>query len=52
MNTDRVKRIEVINHFEDKGREYVFWNDKAHITLSLQDDGKTLKIFIEDYEKV
>jgi hypothetical protein len=53
MNTDQVSRVEIINHLEDKGREYVFWDDKAHITISLQDDGRTLKIFIEKkYEKV
>lgn len=37
-----LSRVEVIG---PDGREYVKYHNK--ITLSLQDDGKTLKIFLE-----
>ena len=51
METDKVNRVEVIDHtksLEDGGgREYVFWEESAKVTLSLQDDGRTLKVFIE-----
>jgi len=36
-------RIEVV---DDSGRAYVNWSKNNNIKLSLQDDGKTLKIFI------
>lgn len=42
-----VNRIEVINHSESgEGREYVKHNIFIY-DLSIQDDGKTLKIFIK-----
>lgn len=38
-----VNRLEII---DDSGRSYVNWQDKPiEILFSLQDDGKTLKIF-------
>lgn len=43
MNLDKVTRLEVI---DDLGRTYVNWDKRNKIELSLQDDGKTLKIFI------
>ena len=51
MELDKVNRVEVIDHpksFEDGGgRAYVIWKDRPlKIELSLQDGGKTLKIFI------
>lgn len=50
--TSKVNRVEVINHTkpieEGGGRAYVFWEDKAKVELSLQDDGRTLKIFISN----
>lgn len=52
MNTEKVNRVEVINHTkpieEGGGRAYVFWEDKAKVELSLQDGGRTLKIFISN----
>lgn len=43
INKEKISRIEVISK---KGREYV--NDDCKISiLELQDDKKTLKIFIE-----
>lgn len=54
MDTTKVNRIEVIDHTAgDRGRVYTFWNeyDKTDISnpkveLMLQDDGRTLKVFI------
>lgn len=43
MNTSNVTRVEVI---DELGRSYVNWNEFNKIELQLQDDGKTLKIFI------
>lgn len=42
----KVSRLEVISY--DKGREYVNWSKEWVLNLeeSLQDDGRTLKIFI------
>ena len=52
MNTDNVTRLEIIDHTrpleEGGGRTVIFWDDNKNIELSLQDGGKTLKIFIED----
>ena len=59
MNTDKVTRVEVIDHFhEDGGRVYSFWEKGVEgkvymlkekgvdVTLDLQDNERTLKIFI------
>jgi len=56
MNEDfsNVNRVEVIDHTDptptdfDRGRVYVKWEDKLNVQLSLQDDGRTLKVFIKD----
>ncbi len=58
MDTSRVTRIEVIDHtkpWEDGGgRCYTFWNEydtsdiqKPKVEVLLQDDGRTLKVFIQ-----
>jgi hypothetical protein len=39
-----ITRVEVITH--DEGRVYVNWEKDNKITTSLQDDGRTLKIFV------
>ena len=45
MKTEKVTRLEVI----EKGmRKYVKWNCK--IKTDIQDNGRTLKIFVEDGE--
>ena len=44
MNVDKVIRIEVI---DEKGRSYVNWNSNNIVELQLQDDERTLKIFIK-----
>jgi hypothetical protein len=38
-----ITRVEVIT---DTGRDYVNWEEDNKITTSLQDDGKTLKVFV------
>lgn len=58
MDTSKVTRVEVIDHtkpMEDGGgRCYTFWNgydtaDKKDpkVEVQLQDDGRTLKVFIK-----
>lgn len=47
----RVNRIEVINHASTGmfGRSLVKWEDQDfRVRLSMQDEGRTLKIFLED----
>ncbi len=50
MDTSKVSRVEVIDHtntVEDGGgRAYTFWGKSAVVDLSLQDEGRTLKVFI------
>lgn len=50
MRTDKVTRIEVIdytpNNTEKCGRVFVKWNKDLKVELSLQDDGRTLKVYI------
>ncbi len=47
MDTSKVTRIEVIDHQSDPviGRVYTKWGCEK-VELQLQDDGRTLKIFI------
>lgn len=44
METKNVTRVEVIDH---TGRSYVNWNILNRVTVSLQDDGRTLKVFVD-----
>lgn len=51
MNTSKVTRLEVVDlkkNADPKGRVYINWHRNNKIELSLQDDGRTLKIFIQD----
>jgi hypothetical protein len=43
MNIHKVNRVEIIT---EEGREHVYWHH-YRVTCQLQDDGKTLKIFVE-----
>lgn len=45
-----VNRLEVINHTEGgSGREFVKWaEERFEVELSVQDDGRTLKIFLSE----
>lgn len=46
---EKVNRFEVIDHTADgAGRAFVKWKDKLTITFDFQDDGRTLKVFIND----
>jgi hypothetical protein len=45
VSLEKVTRLEVI---DGKGRSYVNWNNRNVISLSFQDDFKTLKIFISN----
>jgi len=46
---EKVTRVEVI---DEKGRSYVNWNKNNQVFISLQDDNRTLKIFIsKDFTK-
>jgi hypothetical protein len=40
---NRITRVEVI---DENGRSYVNWEEDNDITLSYQDDGRTLKVFV------
>ena len=47
IDTSKITRIEVI---DESGRAYTDYNVK-HTTLSMQDNNKTLKLFIENKDK-
>ena len=42
----RVTRLEAIT--PKYGRTTIFWDDNLEINLSFQDDGKTLKVFVDE----
>lgn len=47
MDTSKVTRFEVIDHsFTGKGREFV--RHGVTVEFSVQDNGKTLKVFLRD----
>lgn len=51
MNTEKVNRLEVI---DETGRAYVkglIYGTPVKVQLSVQDDGRTLKIFVEPAPK-
>lgn len=52
MNVEKVTRIEVVDHQSEPmiGRAYTKWNCEK-VELSLQDDVKTLKIFLSSKNK-
>ena len=43
LEMTRITRVEVI---DENGRSYVNWEEDNDITLSYQDDGRTLKVFV------
>jgi hypothetical protein len=55
MIIDKVTRVEVINHAKSLekggGRAFVFWHDNIKVELDLQDNDKTLKVFISLKDK-
>ena len=48
MDTSKATRVEVI---DQNGRSYVNWKDSNVVETMLQDDGKTLKVFITNKNK-
>jgi hypothetical protein len=51
MKTENVTRFELIDHRRnsaDYGRIFVAWDENLATKVSVQDDGKTLKVFITD----
>ena len=42
-----INRVEIITH--DEGRVYVNWEKDNKIVTSIQDDGKTLKVFVNTH---
>lgn len=52
LDLTKVSRIEIIDHTPTgTGRDYVKWEDQLDVKLSLQDDGRTLKVFISEPEE-
>jgi len=56
MNTNKVNRVEVIDHtkiakeFGEFGRVFTKWEDDIEVEISMQDNDRTLKVFIKDRE--
>jgi len=51
-DTSKVNRVEVINHAHlGKGREFVIWQEGLKVKFDLQDDGRTLKIFLSSTQE-
>lgn len=50
IDVNKVNRVEVIDHTKDfengGGRAFVLWEKGIHVNLVLQDQDRTLKIFI------
>lgn len=42
----RITRIEVI---DQSGRSYVNWDENNDVWYQLQDDGRTLKVFVDTH---
>lgn len=53
MNTEKITRIEVIDHQSEPiiGRAYTKYNCQ-NVEVDLQDDGRTLKIFITKKKEI
>ena len=52
MNMEKVTRFEVIDHTTDGSQGRVLVQYDVVVQLSLQDDGRTLKVFLGDKEGV
>ena len=46
-NENKLTRVEVIDWKNGGGRLLTFWEEDAKIWIDLQDEGRTLKVFIE-----
>ena len=50
MDMSNVTRVELIDHRRNsktQGRAFVAW-DCGQVAVSMQDDGRTLKVFVSD----
>jgi hypothetical protein len=47
MNNNELSKVTRVELIDDSGRVYVLRKDGIRVWTSIQDDGKTLKIFIE-----
>lgn len=51
LDYPKVNRVEVIDYTKELARDYVNWKDESvKVWVSLQDDDRTMKIFIEPVE--
>ena len=50
ISTEKVTRVEVIDFYGNKGRIFFDWQENNEVKLSLQDENRTLKIFISKKE--
>jgi|AntAceMinimDraft_18_1070375.scaffolds.fasta_scaffold04883_6 hypothetical protein len=48
MKLDKCTRVEVI---DEKGRSYINWKPTNKVEISIQDNSKTLKVFISQTSK-
>lgn len=54
VDTPWVNRVEIIDNTKptendtERGRVYVKWENNIKVTLSFQDDDRTLKVFIDN----
>ena len=46
LDTSRVTRVEVIDHYTPSGRLLTTWHEDMRVELELQDDERTMKIFL------
>jgi hypothetical protein len=55
MEQERTKKLDLVTRVEvidEKGRSYVNWDSQNEVSISVQDDGRTLKVFVKkDIEK-
>lgn len=52
----KINRVEIIDWTDDDrlggGRCFVHWDDETFADIDLQDDGRTLKVFIKTQKEV
>lgn len=53
ISTEKVTRVEVIDYTTTEGgRAFVKWDQTMKVELQVQDDGRTLKIFLTKKENI
>jgi len=48
---EKVKNCTRVEVIDENGRSYVSWDDRNEVKISVQDEGRTLKIFIKRKDK-